>query len=404
MVNDPNNPGTGTPPPPPQGGDIPGYDQPDDGGGLETGAPAVAAAPGKFFLILFLGVAFLFFVVYFVIFAGEDDKRIVQDTKPQRVAKADFEAPPAPPPPAPTPPQRPIVPDVPDAPPLPQVPVVSEREPTNEQYLERLRSEMMVFNSTDSLLAGFEDQQAAEDDFAAHDPNLAFARKAMRASSSQKAKAGHIGDMYSTIAQGKLIHGVLETAVNTQLPGVIRAITSRDIYAEAGRARLVPKGSRLIGVYNTDIFRGQERVFIVWTRIIRPDGVDIMVGSPGVDKLGRAGLEGFVDGRFRELFSTAILTSIISIGVATAAESLVDDGQVTTTRDIDGSTSSSGSASAQATAQSVANIGGVARRVIDNIIDTRPVITIDQGTKINVMVNRDLIFPTTVLQQTTFIE
>ena len=225
----------------------------------------------------------------------------------------------------------------------------------------------------------------------------------MRASESSPVRAGHIGDLYSTIAQGKLIHGVLESALNTQLPGTIRSIVSRDIYAEAGSARLVPKGSRLIGIYNTDIFRGQSRVFIVWTRIIRPDGIDIMVNSPGVDKLGRAGLEGAVDGRFRELFATALLTSVITIGAATAAESVVDTDS-TTTRGSDGSTTTTGSSSAQAVSSSIANIGGVGKRVIDNVIDTRPVIEIDQGTKINVMVNRDMIFPSSILQQTTFVE
>jgi type IV secretion system protein VirB10 len=129
------------------------------------------------------------------------------------------------------------------------------------------------------------------------------------------------------------------------------------------------------------------------------------VNSPGVDKLGRAGEAGFVDSRFREIFSTAILTSVITIGVASAAEKVVGgDDTVTNTTNTDGTTSSSGSATAQATAQSISNIGGVAKRVLDNVIDTRPVITIDQGTKINVMVNRDLIFPNSVLQQTNFVE
>lgn len=380
---------------------IPGYDQ---SAGIDAGAaPAVAAPPSKFILTITLGAAFLFAVIYFV-FTSEDKKRIVNDKKMTKIAKADFEPPPPPPPPVPQLPPRPIIPDAQDAPPLPPVPVVDERAPTDEKYLERLRSEMVIFNSSSGLSAAFEDQRQAEDDLAANDPNLSFAQNAMRASKAQAAKAGHLGDLYSTIAQGKLIHGVLESAINTQLPGTIRAMVSRDIYAEAGAARLVPKGSRLIGVYNTDIFRGQSRVFIVWTRIIRPDGVDIMVNSPGVDKLGRAGLEGAVDARFRELFGTAILTSIISVGAAAGAESVLGDESTTTTRGTDGSVSTTGTSTSQAAAGSIANIGGVARRVIDNVIDTRPTIEIDQGTKINVMVNRDLIFPPTILQQTNFVE
>lgn len=382
---------------------IPGYEQQESGMDM-AGTPAVASAPGKLFMVLGLGSLFLFAAIYFVFSGGDKKKKLIDDRKMQGIAKQDFEAAPTMPPPVIDLPPTPIMPPGTDEPPpLPQVDIVNEQGPTDERYLERLRSDMVIFNTTDGVGAALEDRRRAEDDLATNDPNLSFAQKAMRASQSSPVKAGHIGDLYSTIAQGKLIHGVLESALNTQLPGTIRSVVSRDIYAEAGSARLVPKGSRLIGIYNTDIFRGQSRVFIVWTRIIRPDGIDIMVNSPGVDKLGRAGLEGAVDGRFRELFATALLTSVITIGAATAAESVVDTDS-TTTRGSDGSTTTTGSSSAQAVSSSIANIGGVGKRVIDNVIDTRPVIEIDQGTKINVMVNRDMIFPASILQQTTFVE
>ncbi len=387
------------------GANIPGYESSSEGGMEAATAPMVAAAPGKFFLILFLGVLFLFAVLFFVFSSGgEKEEKMIKEGKPEKPAKEEFQEAPPPPPPAVLPPPRTIAPEVPEAPPLPPVTMPDEQAPTDEKYLERLRSDMMIFSSTQSLNATEEDQRRAEEDLAANDPNLAFASKAFRASEAAKVKAGHIGNLYATIGQGKLIHGVLETAINTQLPGVIRAIISRDIYAEAGNARLIPKGSRLIGVYNTDVFRGQSRIFIVWTRVLRPDGVDIMVNSPGVDKLGRAGLEGAVDGRFRELFGTAILTSIITIGAAAGADAVLGDEQTTTTRGADGSTSTTGSNTSQAAGESIKNIGGVAKRVIDNIIDTRPVIDVDQGTKINVMVNRDLIFPSSVVEQTNFVE
>lgn len=380
------------------------YEQADSG--VDTmGAPAVAAAPGKLFLMLFGGAAFFFVALYFI-FSGDGKKEpIATPTKLQTPAKKDFDPmPPTPPTPIEVPPTPiPTPPPAEEVPPLPPMEITSDPGPTDEKYLERLRSEMMVFNNTTGAGAAFEDQRKAENDLAANDPNLGFAQKAMRASAASPVKAGHIGDLYSTIAQGKLIHGVVESAINTQLPGSIRAVVSRDTYAEAGSVRLIPKGSRLIGIYNTDIFRGQSRVFVVWTRIIRPDGIDIMVNSPGVDKLGRAGLEGAVDGKFRELFATALITSVITIGAATVAESVVDSDS-TTTRGADGSTTTSGSASAEAVSQSIANIGGVGKRVIDNVIDTRPVIEIDQGTKINVMVNRDMVFPSSVMQQTTFVE
>jgi len=42
---------------------------------------------------------------------------------------------------------------------------------------------------------------------------------------------------------------VLETAINSDLPGYTRAIVSRDIRSFDGTNILVPRGSRLIGQY-----------------------------------------------------------------------------------------------------------------------------------------------------------
>lgn len=196
-----------------------------------------------------------------------------------------------------------------------------------------------------------------------------------------------------TIAQGKIINAVLETAINTQLPGTLRAIVSRDTYAETGRTVLIPKGSRLIGTYNTGILQGQDRVMIVWTRLIRPDGVDIMIGSPAIDGLGRAGVEGMVNNRYMEIFSAAILTTALTLGAAVGTEAILPSDNTTTTNNTDGSTTTTASPAQQAAGDAVGNLTDISKSVVNRLIDIRPTITIDQGTRINVFVNRDLTFP-----------
>lgn len=233
------------------------------------------------------------------------------------------------------------------------------------------------------------------------DPNQAFTDSVLKATKAEKATATRLSNLSMTIAQGKIVNAILETAVNTDLPGTMRAIISRDVYAEAGRTVMIPKGSRLLGTYNTSVARGQRRVMVVWTRLIRPDGLDIAIGSPAVDSLGRSGVRGNVDNKYAEIFSAAILTSLITIGVAAGAEAVTDDGS--TTSNTDGSTTRSGGAGIAAGAEAVSNIGDISKDVIKGVIDQRPTITIDQGTRINVFVNRDLIFPNTVLD-TTFVQ
>ncbi len=256
---------------------------------------------------------------------------------------------------------------------------------------------MLVMNGGTSPETGKE-QSAAKSALDQNDPNQAFTNNVLKATVAEKATATRLSNLSMTIAQGKIVNAVLETAINTDLPGILRAIISRDVYAEAGRTVMIPKGSRLIGTYNTSVARGQRRVMIIWTRVIRPDGMDIMIGSPAVDALGRAGIRGNVDNKYAELFSTAILTSIITIGVAAAAESVTDDG--TTTNNTDGSSSQSGGAGLAAGTEAVRNIGDISKTVVRGVIDQRPTITVDQGARINIFVNKDLTFPNTILDST----
>ncbi|MGQ4828530.1 TrbI/VirB10 family protein, partial [Enterococcus faecalis] len=79
---------------------------------------------------------------------------------------------------------------------------------------------------------------------------------------------------------------------NSDLPGFVRAVVSRDVTGFDGNRVLIPAGSRLIGQYRSGLAAGQSRAFVIWTRMIRPDGVSVALGSPVTDTLGRAGLGG----------------------------------------------------------------------------------------------------------------
>ena len=311
-------------------------------------------------------------------------------------------APPAPPPPPPPPaPPAAVKAVTPGSPPKPLAPMAPpdlvalspiNNKVNDKRTAERMRSGMMLMSGNGQNPNATEQQQSAQDALNQNDPNAAFASNAIKATAAETVVATRLSNLQLTIAQGKIVNAILETAINTDLPGTLRAIISRDVFAEAGKRILIPKGSRLIGTYNTGILRGQRRVMIVWTRVIRPDGVDIMIGSPGVDSLGRAGVEGYVDNKYTESFSAAFLTSVISLGVGIAADHTTK-GTNTTTTNTDGSTTNSGSAGSTAANQTVQSLGAVGSGIVNDMLDLRPTITIDQGTRINVFVNKDLIFP-----------
>lgn len=210
-----------------------------------------------------------------------------------------------------------------------------------------------------------------------------------------KVTATIIKDRVHMIAQGKLLTAVLETAIHTEIPGSVRAVVSRDVYGEAGNDVLIPRGSRLFGAYTSKITRGQARVEIGWTRLIRPDGVDLAISFKASDQFGRAGIGGEVDNKYGAIITNSMLTSILAVGSVAAVQKLLnnDSQTTTTTNPTQGSTTTSGNATNQALAGVSKTIIDTVGQIIGSTIDLTPVIRIPQGTKITVIVNADINVP-----------
>jgi len=186
-------------------------------------------------------------------------------------------------------------------------------------------------------------------------------------------QATRLRDLSHTAAQGTVIPAVLETAVNSDLPGSVRAVVSRDVRGFDGTTVLIPRGSKLIGQYRSAVAAGQTRAFVIWSRLLTPHGVSIDIGSPATDRLGRGGLDGDTDTHFLRRFGAAILLSVMSAGLELASRS--ESGN--TTALIIGSPQ-------QATR--------VAEIALQKQIDIPPTIRVDQGTPLQVFVARDLEF------------
>ncbi len=207
--------------------------------------------------------------------------------------------------------------------------------------------------------------------------------------------ATYIEDRAHTIAQGKLLTAVLETAINTELPGSVRAVVSRDVFGESGNNVLIPRGSRLFGSYSSKITRGQGRVEITWKRLIRPDGVDLAISFIASDQFGRSGVSGEVDNKYGPIIANSMLTSILTVGAVAAAQSILgnDESTTTTTNPSQGTTTTTGNATNQAVYDVSKTITDTVSKVINSAIDITPVIRVPQGTKITVIVNSDINVP-----------
>ncbi|KAB2668297.1 TrbI/VirB10 family protein [Brucella tritici] len=221
--------------------------------------------------------------------------------EPDKADTTTFDVPP-PPPPA-------IAVTPPDSPPEPEV---------VEEFPDRFKSKLIQMDQARSGganggLGG--DSGEGTPTVAGEDRNSKFLATAS-AMADRNAKATKIKRIDAVVPEGTMIPGILETSIVSDLPGQVRAITSEDVYSFDGRRILIPTGTRLIGEYQSDVMTGQTRVFVVWTRLLRDDGVSVRLNSVGTDSLGRSGLTGIVDKKWRERFGASIMLSVVGAGAS----------------------------------------------------------------------------------------
>lgn len=207
-----------------------------------------------------------------------------------------------------------------------------------------------------------------------------------------------LADPSRTVVQGTIISAVLETAINTELPGNIRAQVTEPVFSFDGRRILMPAGTVLIGTFNNDVEIAQKRVLIAWNRAVTPEGKSIALGSTGTDLLGRAGTQGNVNNRWGTKIGAAVLISSISALPAAVSAFGGNRSSTNTTVNIGGESGVTASTGrGPDVAQQVAgNIAGQVSQqgqgVMEKYLSLPPVIRIPQGEEIRVFVNRDLIF------------
>jgi type IV secretion system protein VirB10 len=183
------------------------------------------------------------------------------------------------------------------------------------------------------------------------------------------------------IRAGWDIPATLEGGLNSDLPGNIKAIVRENVYDTAtGRFLLIPQGSRLVGIYNSQITYGQGRVQVVWTRLIYPDGTAVSLGNmPGVDAEGYAGFHDKVNNHFTRLVSEALLASAFAAGVGLS--------QKQNTNAL--STPSNGQLASQAIGQQLGQLGS---EITNKNLSIQPTIVVRPGYRFDVRVTKDIVF------------
>lgn len=212
------------------------------------------------------------------------------------------------------------------------------------------------------------------------DPNFQDSKNAFLQNTSPKTPMifGRDHTLLPTeIRSGTVIPAVMVTGINSDLPGMIKAQVSQNVYDTAtGKLLMIPQGTQLVGTYDSKVSFGQDRVLVVWNRLIMPDASAVELGNmPGSDMAGYAGLADEVDHHYFRIFGSALLMSVVSAGFAIATD---DD-------DRDDNEQSAQSEVARTMAQTT-------DRILQRNLNLQPTITIRPGLKFNVFVNKDIRF------------
>ncbi len=185
------------------------------------------------------------------------------------------------------------------------------------------------------------------------------------------------------IKAGWEIPAVLEQALNSDLPGELKALVASNVYDTAtGKYLLIPQGSRLVGEYSSRIGYGQDGVQVIWNRVIYPDGSSLdLSGMVAQDAHGFSGFRDKVDRHYRRLVGFAVLTSLFSAGAGIAQyqnRSLL-------------TYPSPAQVAGAAVGQQASELGA---QVTRRNLNVQPTIKVPVGYRFNVRVNRDIAFET----------
>jgi len=183
------------------------------------------------------------------------------------------------------------------------------------------------------------------------------------------------------VKSGWLIPAVLEQELNSDLPGMIRALVRENVYdTVTGKYLLIPAGSRIIGVYNSNIGYGQGAVQAVWRRILFPDGSSLDLGGfEGEDSQGASGFRDQVDNHWKRVIAGALLTSVFAAGLQ------ISQGQNNSVL----ATQSYGQQISSAVGTQVGELG---EQITRRNLNIQPTIKIRPGYRFFVRVQKDIVF------------
>lgn len=260
--------------------------------------------------------------------------------------------------------------------------------------LKRNAAVSAVSGGIEDVVAGVSKRQSGADEKPSLPPeDMAMLRDAQRPSvqthqdrnrSFLSTVVGRQGEIFvesgrteRILHEGSVIPAVVTRAINSDLPGQVELRTTRDVYDSVhAKTLVIPRGTRAIGSYSSDINAGQDRVLVVFNRLIFPDGRNVYLGNAqGADREGASGFKDKVNTHYWTMLGSSFLLAAIS---------RLAEGDNNTTVNIGGSSGGSSNSAGQIMADT-------SRTVLGRYTNMQPTIEIRPGTRVNILVNKDIV-------------
>lgn len=194
-------------------------------------------------------------------------------------------------------------------------------------------------------------------------------------------RGGEISVIYNknpvvNIYEGDFLECVLKNRIKSDIaesPAIV--VVGKDFFDDSGKYVAIPKGTRVIGYSKAVNYKGANRLFIFFKRMILPNGISINLNNKSIalNKYGENGVSSGVNRHFFLKYGSSFLVGLLD-GLGGLTQNKL-------------SQSSSMSYMIQ---EVFRNLRGTSNNYIDEYKDIVPTIRVNEGTKILVYLSSDI--------------
>jgi type IV secretory pathway VirB10-like protein len=183
------------------------------------------------------------------------------------------------------------------------------------------------------------------------------------------------------VFEGTVLESVLVNRLNGDFAGPVICQISTDVFSRDHNELLIPAGTRILGETKKVSDVGQERLAVVFHRLIMPDGYSVDLDqAAGLSQIGETALHDKVNNHYFRIFGASIAVGAIA-GLSTIG---ANNSAVT------GLPTSNASAYREGVAGSLSQSS---LRILDRFLNILPTITIREGHRVRIFLTQDLLLP-----------